>query len=76
MTVNKVILSVDVTSFGRELHIAYSDGSIEYRDRETLAELSGSLESFTHLAQLGYTYPEGDPCRFCSSHLDQLLMKT
>lgn len=64
ITTSKVILSVDVTSLGRELIIAYGDGSIEYRDRETLAEISGSLESFTHLSQVGYTYPEGDPCKY------------
>lgn len=64
ITVNKVILSIDVTSFGRELHIAYSDGSIEYRDRATLAEISGGLDRFTHLSQLGYGYADIEPCMF------------
>lgn len=42
---------------------AYSDGSIEYRDRKTFAETYNeiNLEKFNHLTEIGFSFVEEEP---------------
>lgn len=49
---------------GKVLFFAYSDGSVEYRDRVDMSETfnDGNLERVWHLSQVGFTYPEDEPC--------------
>jgi mediator of RNA polymerase II transcription subunit 16 len=63
-TINKVIIRIEPIQFDTTLCFAYSDGSIEYRDRENLAllpPLEGNAR-FSHLTQAGLTYADTEPC--------------
>ncbi|KFY19349.1 hypothetical protein V493_08002, partial [Pseudogymnoascus sp. VKM F-4281 (FW-2241)] len=57
-TSNKVVIWLETICFERILCVAYSDGSVEYRDRSSLAELYtlGGLDKFSHISQIGFTY--------------------
>lgn len=70
LTVDKIIISIQHFNLAKTLCIAYSDGSIEYRDRETLAETSqqhNDLQRLTHLTQAGFTYLNDEPCKNSNS---------
>lgn len=57
---------------GKIIFIAYSDGSVEYRDRTTMEETlnDGDTNKVLHLSQIGFSYPEDDPCRPFSGFLN------
>jgi mediator of RNA polymerase II transcription subunit 16 len=50
---------------GKVLFFAYSDGSVEYRDRIDMSETfnDGNLERVWHLSQIGFSYPDDEPCK-------------
>ncbi|KFY20265.1 hypothetical protein V491_03862 [Pseudogymnoascus sp. VKM F-3775] len=62
-TSTKVVIWIEAICFERILCFAYSDGSVEYRDRTTLAELStiGGADKFSHISQIGFTYNGYEP---------------
>ncbi|KAM0276145.1 hypothetical protein ACHAQH_007033 [Verticillium albo-atrum] len=64
VTVNKVIVGMQTIHFGKVVCIAFSDGSIEYRDRFTMQETYNelSLDRVMTLNQVGFTFAEGSPC--------------
>lgn len=64
MSVNKIVLSIESVGFDRTLVFGYSDGSIEYRNRWSLAELyaEGGFDQFSHLSQIGFAPDEDEPC--------------
>jgi hypothetical protein len=76
VTVGKILISVDFMNHGKVVFFAYSDGSVEYRDRHTMEEVlnDGNLEKVWHLSQIGFSYPEDDPCMFAPHLDDNLLM--
>ncbi|KAI0128050.1 RNA polymerase II mediator complex subunit Sin4 [Hypoxylon sp. NC0597] len=39
VVVNKIVMTVNLVNFGKAICFAYSDGSVEYRDRFTMGEL-------------------------------------
>ncbi|KAG9239485.1 mediator of RNA polymeras-like protein II transcription subunit 16 [Amylocarpus encephaloides] len=61
---NKILLTVQPMNLGKVLFFAYSDGSIEYRDRITMAETftDHDLDRVWHLSQIGFSYSEDEPC--------------
>ena len=63
-TVNKIVLAIQPMNLGKVIFFAYSDSSVEYRDRVTMAETlnDGDLNRVWHLSQVGFTYAEDDPC--------------
>jgi len=60
----KVVLSTMVTNFETCLVIAFSDGTIEFRDRETLDMIlpDGSDSHVSGLPQAGFTYLSSNRC--------------
>lgn len=64
VTVNKIIIGGDLINHGKVIFIAHSDGSVEYRSRATMDEIfnDGNLNEVWHLSQIGFTYPEDEPC--------------
>ena len=72
ITVNKVVIFVQAVALDRILCFAYSDGSFEYRDRATLAEMftEGGPDRFIHLSQIGFSYEDDEPC---TSRIDPVL---
>lgn len=63
---NKIIIGGDLINHGKVIFIAHSDGSVEYRNRATMDEIfnDGNLNEVWHLSQIGFTYPEDEPCKF------------
>ncbi|RKF72818.1 Mediator of RNA polymerase II transcription subunit 16 [Golovinomyces cichoracearum] len=72
ITVNKIVVGLETMNQGRIIFLAYSDGSVEYRDRSQFLETfnDNDLSRIWHLSQIGYTYTEDEPCRFFVS-IDQ-----
>lgn len=53
-------------NIGKVVFFAYSDGSVEYRDRATMAEIFNDhdLNKVWHLSQIGFAYSDDDPCTY------------
>lgn len=51
-------------NLGKVVFFAYSDSSVEYRDRITMSETftDGDLDKVYHLSQIGFSYAEDEPC--------------
>ena len=64
VVVPKVILSTMITNFETSLVLASSDGSVEFRDRETLEMIlpDGNDSHVSSLSQAGFTYLSSDRC--------------
>jgi mediator of RNA polymerase II transcription subunit 16 len=64
ITVNKVVVAIEPMNHGKVIVFAYSDSSIEYRDRINMMETfnDGNLDRVWHLAQIGFSYTEDEPC--------------
>ncbi|KAK2624763.1 hypothetical protein QTJ16_005956 [Diplocarpon rosae] len=63
-TVSKVAVGMESMNNGRVVVFAYSDSSMEYRDRMDMTETfnDGNLERVWHLSQIGFSYTEDEPC--------------
>ncbi|THV55740.1 hypothetical protein BGAL_0004g00630 [Botrytis galanthina] len=63
-TVNKIIVAVQTMYLGRVICFAYSDSSVDYRDRITMIETfnDDDLDRVVHLSQIGFSYTEDEPC--------------
>ena len=72
----KVVITVTTTQFGRVLCFAFSDGTIQYRDRFTMNEIYGepSPDTIMHPLQAGFQYLNDTPCEYPS--LVQLVSPT
>lgn len=66
IAVPKLAVALDTIVFDRILVISYSDGSVEYRNRWTMAELytEGGLDQFSHLSQAGFMIMDDEPCLY------------
>jgi mediator of RNA polymerase II transcription subunit 16 len=64
-TVNKILLAIQPINLGRVLFFMYSDSSVEYRDRTTMAETftDHDLDRVWHLSQIGFSYLEDESCQ-------------
>ena len=86
---NKITIAIEAINQGKVIFFAFSDGSVEYRDRVSMAEIfnDGDLEKVWHLSQIGFSYTEDDPCMYnaslssaysniskaCKSHCPQVI---
>lgn len=64
-TVNKIAITMQPMNLGKIIFFAYSDSSVEYRDRTTMTETTftdGDLDKVHHLSQIGFSYAEDEPC--------------
>ncbi|KAH8662907.1 mediator of RNA polymerase-like protein II transcription subunit 16 [Tricladium varicosporioides] len=63
-TVNKIALAMQPINLGKVIFFAYSDSSVEYRDRASMAEIwtDPDLDRVWHLSQIGFSYTEDEPC--------------
>lgn len=52
-------------NLGKVICFAYSDSSVDYRDRATMSETfnDGDLDRVWHLSQIGFSYAEDEPCK-------------
>ena len=62
---NKIAIAMQPMNLGKVLFFAYSDSSVEYRDRISMAEtfVDGDLDKVWHLSQIGFSYAEDEPCK-------------
>ncbi|KAI1386709.1 RNA polymerase II mediator complex subunit Sin4 [Hypoxylon trugodes] len=62
ITINKVVMGVELTNFGKVLCFTYNDGSVEYRDRFTMAELyhETNLDRINSIHDAGFSQ-NGEP---------------
>ena len=61
----KIILSIHVMQLGKVVCFAFSDGTVQYRDRHTMAEIYNepSLERVMTPGQVGFQFMEQKPCK-------------
>ncbi|WQF84982.1 Putative mediator complex, subunit Med16, WD40-repeat-containing domain superfamily [Colletotrichum destructivum] len=64
VVINKAIVGVHTIQYGRVICLAFSDGSVEYRDRFTLQEIYNemNLDRVMTLNQVGFTFQDESPC--------------
>ncbi|KAK4128203.1 hypothetical protein N657DRAFT_638626 [Parathielavia appendiculata] len=60
----KIVVTITTTQFGRVLCFAFSDSTIQYRDRFTMNELytEQNTNSIMHPLQAGFRFDSGVPC--------------
>ncbi|TVY60790.1 Mediator of RNA polymerase II transcription subunit, partial [Lachnellula suecica] len=63
-TVNKIAVAMQPMNLGKVIFFAYSDSSVDYRDRISMAETytDHDLDRVWHLSQIGFSYTEDEPC--------------
>jgi len=61
---NKVVVSLHTIQYGKVICIAFSDGTLHYRDRFTFNEIYHEIDvnRIMSLYQVGFRYPESAPC--------------
>ncbi|PKS06431.1 hypothetical protein jhhlp_007179 [Lomentospora prolificans] len=64
LTFNKVIVGLQILQFGKVICVAFSDGTVEYRDRLTLSEIYNepNTERIMNPHQVGFAFPDPTPC--------------
>ena len=62
---DKIIVSMQTIQYGKVICIAFSDGTLHYRDRFTMAEIYHEIDvnRIMTLTQVGFRYPDSVPCR-------------
>lgn len=64
VVINKIIISVETTQLGKLICLGFSDGTIQYRDRATMAEIyhEEHQNQIMTLQQAGFHFEEEKPC--------------
>ncbi len=62
--IHKVVVSLQPIHFGRAICIAFSDGTVQYRDRFTMKEIYSETDvnKIMTLQQVGFEFPQNAPC--------------
>jgi len=63
--INKVIISLHLIQFGKVICIAFSDGTVQYRDRFTMNEIYNEINVSRIMMpnQVGFEFTESSPCK-------------
>ncbi|KAJ2971586.1 hypothetical protein NQ176_g7619 [Zarea fungicola] len=64
VVINKVVIGIQVSQYGKVLMLVMSDGTVEYRDRFTFEELYTTTDEsrIMNLKEVGWTFSEEGPC--------------
>ncbi|KAM3562348.1 hypothetical protein MY1884_001847 [Beauveria asiatica] len=64
ITINKTVISMQVSQYGKVLILVMSDGSVEHRDRFTFEQLYTTTDDsrISSLTAAGWTFAEDGPC--------------
>ncbi|KAI3396673.1 hypothetical protein diail_11781 [Diaporthe ilicicola] len=64
IVINKIVVSVETTQLGRIICIGFSDGTIQFRDRSTMAEMADEDNHSRIMVpqQAGFQFDEEKPC--------------
>ena len=62
--VNKVIVGVQQVNSHSAVSLAYSDGSIEFRDRNSWAVFKPDdrVDKVASMTHVGFAFPKAEPC--------------
>jgi len=62
--VPKIVISIHTMHLGKVVCFAFSDGTVQYRDRVTMSEVYNerSLDSIMTLHQVGFQFMNDTPC--------------
>lgn len=65
VVINKIIVAIHPTQFGKVICIAFSDGTVQYRDRFSFNEIYHEINvnRIMTLHQVGFKFPDSVPCR-------------
>lgn len=68
--ISKIIISIHVLQHGKVICFAFSDGTVQYRDRITMNEIYNetNLDRIMTLNQVGFQYVEESPCKSNLGH--------
>ncbi len=66
IVVNKIVVSIHPVLFGRAICIAFSDGTVQYRDRFTMDEIYNETNTNRIMVpnQVGFQFTDSTPCRW------------
>ena len=69
IVINKVVIGLQSIYFGKVLMLAFSDGTVEYRDRFTFEELytAEDTSKVMNLRQVGWSFTDNGACGSSSS---------
>ena len=64
MVFNKVITGLQTITQGKVVCITFADGTLEYRDRLTMAEIytEPATDRIMSLHQVGFSFTDPSPC--------------
>lgn len=73
---NKIVVAMHPMNLGKVIFFAYSDSSVDYRDRTTMAETftDHDLSRVWHLSQIGFAYTEDEPCRLTAQVINLSML--
>ena len=65
MVFNKVVVGIQVITQGKVVCITFADGTLEYRDRLTMAEIytEPTPDRIMSLHQVGFSFTDPTPCK-------------
>lgn len=66
IVIPKIILSIHTMQLGQVVCFAFSDGTVQYRDRLTMNEIYNepNINRIMALSQVGFQFAEESPCMF------------
>ena len=67
IVIDRCVVGLQSTQFGKIVVITFSDGSVQHRDRFTFDEIYTEREvgAIFNLRQVGWTFPDESRCRWC-----------
>lgn len=67
ITFNKAIVGLQPITQGKVVCVTFADGTVEYRDRLTMAEIYAepNTERVMSMHQVGFSFTDPSPCKLC-----------
>lgn len=67
ITFKKVIVGLQPVTQGKVVCVTFADGTIEYRDRLTMAEIYAepNTDRIMSMHQVGFSFADPSPCKLC-----------
>jgi mediator of RNA polymerase II transcription subunit 16 len=72
IVIPKIITSIHIMQLGKVICFAFSDGTVQYRDRITMNEIYNepNLDRIMTLGHVGFQFAEESPCKLLSNPND------
>jgi mediator of RNA polymerase II transcription subunit 16, fungi type len=78
LTIRKAILAIERVNSSTTIAISYGDGSIEFRDRSSMAPIIANEEfnRVSSMPQAGFAFPTDDPCKSACQPVQEGILNT